>query len=165
MASWCNARLVVVGRPADVNRFRRIAADCASRAFREDMLVGESQSLFCERAKRVGRNLSEKRYVFQTSDDDGQEYFRDLSKLWPCLRFVYVYGWDGWNEYSYGSYLISGGRIHSYRVPIRRVEKAMVKHGVDDNPNDEWPYEPEIQAETELMDLAEAHWRKSTVTH
>jgi hypothetical protein len=36
----------------------------------------------------------------------------------------------------------------------------MAKHGVDDNPNDEWPYEPEINAETELMDLAEARWQK-----
>ena len=44
-------------------------------------------------------------------------------------------------------------------MPIRLVEKALVKHGVDDNPNDEWPYQPEIDAETELMDLAEDHWR------
>ncbi len=88
-----------------------------------------------------------------------------MSRLWPLLRFVYVYGWDGWNEFSYGSYLICRGRIRSYRVPIRRVEKATIKHGVDDNPNDEWPYEPEINAETELMDLAEAHWRKSPVGH
>jgi hypothetical protein len=74
---------------------------------------------------------------------------------------VYVYGWDGWNEYSYGSYLIWRGHIRSYRVPIRLVEKAMVNHGVDDSPNDEWPYQPEIDAEKELMDLAEAHWQKS----
>ncbi len=40
----------------------------------------------------------------------------------------------------------------------------MVKHGVDDNPNDEWPYEPEMDAEKELMDLAEAHWQKSLIT-
>jgi hypothetical protein len=32
---------------------------------------------------------------------------------------------------------------------------------VDDNPNDEWPYQPEIDAEMELMDFAEAHWKKS----
>jgi hypothetical protein len=149
--------LVVVGRPSDVTRFRRIVAVRASCVFREDMLAGEGQALFCEEAKRIGRNLREKRYVFQTSDDDGQEYFRDLSRLWPLLRFVYVYG--------YGSYLIFRGRIYSYRVPLRRVEKVMIKHGVDDNPNDEWPYEPEIDAETELVDLAEAHWQKSPVRH
>jgi hypothetical protein len=37
----------------------------------------------------------------------------------------------------------------------------MVKNGANDNPNDEWPYQPEIDADRELMDLAEAHWKKS----
>jgi len=177
MASWCNARLVVVGRPTDVTRFRHLAgvpvallgvtpltpsADArAARVFRGDMLVGEAQGLFCERATRIGKGLLKKIYVFQASDEDGQEHFRDLSRLWPTLRFVYVYGLDGWNEYSYGSHLICRGHIRSYRVPIRLVEKAMAKHGVDDNPNDEWPYQPEIDAEAELMDLAEAHWKES----
>jgi hypothetical protein len=71
MASWCNARLVVVGHPSDVTRFRRLAgapvarmggtrltpsADArASRVFRGDMLVGEAQGLFCERATRIAR--------------------------------------------------------------------------------------------------------------
>jgi hypothetical protein len=34
------------------------------------------------------------------------------------------------------------------------------QHAADDNPNGEWPYEPEIDAEKELMDLAETHWHK-----
>jgi hypothetical protein len=43
------------------------------------------------------------------------------------------------------------------------------KHGVDDNPNvddnpsDGWPYQPEIDAGMELMDLAEPPWRKSVL--
>jgi hypothetical protein len=178
MAEWCNARLVVAGRTSEVKRFRRLAsvpvaglrvmplsprADArASRLFRGDMLVGEAQGLFCERATPIGRGLLEKKYIFQVCacDEDGQQHFRNLSRLYPGLRFVYVYGWDGWNEYSYGSYLICRGHIRSYRVPVRVVEKALVKHGVDDNPNDEWPYQPEIDAETELMDLAEARWKK-----
>ena len=177
MAEWCNARLVVAGRTSEVKRFRRLAsvpvaglrvtplsprADArASRLFRGDMLVGEAQGLFCERATPIGRGLLEKKYIFQVRacDEDGQEHFRNLSRLYPGLRFVYVYGWDGWNEFSYGSHLIFRGHTHSYRVPIRLVEKALVRHGVDDNPNDEWPYQPEIDAEMELMDLAEDHWQ------
>jgi hypothetical protein len=67
------------------------------------MLVGEAQGLFCERATPIGRGLLEKKYIFQVCacDEDGQEHFRNLSRLYPGLRFVYVYGWDGWNEYSY----------------------------------------------------------------
>jgi hypothetical protein len=39
----------------------------------------------------------------------------------------------------------------------------MAKHGVEDNPDDEWPYDAEVDAEVELMDLAEAHWEKPTL--
>lgn len=39
----------------------------------------------------------------------------------------------------------------------------MAKHGVDDNPSDEWPDESEMDAEKELMDLAEAHWQESLI--
>jgi hypothetical protein len=127
MAEWCNARLVVAGRTSEVTRFKRLAGvpvagmrvrllsplarARASRIFRGDMLVGEAQGLFCERATPTGPGLSKKAYLFQACDDDGQEHFRDLSRLYPGLRFVYVYGWDGWNEHSYGSYLICRGHI------------------------------------------------------
>lgn len=122
------------------------------------MLVGEAQELFSERAAALGPDLSGKKYVFQGCSDEGVGHFQDLSRSYPSLRFVLVYGWD---DHSYGSHLIFRGRTRSYPVPDRLVEKVMAKHGVDDNPNDEWPYEQEIDAETELMDLAEAHWRKS----
>ncbi len=124
------------------------------------MVMGESQPMFSEQAIPIGPNLLGKKYIFQASTEDGQEHFRCVSQSYPNLRFVYVYGCDGWNEYSYGSYLICRGRIRGYRVPVRLVERSLVKHGVNDNPNNEWPYEPEIDAEIELMDLAEAHWKK-----
>ena len=161
MATWCNARLVVAGRTADVARLRRLAQARPSSVFRPDMLVGEAQELFSELATRLGPELLEKRYMFQGCSDEGIEHFQNLSRSCPCLRFVLVYGWD---NHSYGSHFICGGRAHSYPVSDRLVEKVMVKHGVDDNPNDEWPYEPEIDAEEELMDLAEAHWQKSLLT-
>ena len=67
------------------------------------------------------------------------------------------------DENSYGSYFISRGDVRGYRVPLRLLQKARVKHGVDNNSDEEWPYEPEMDAEVEVMDLAEAHWRKSLV--
>jgi hypothetical protein len=178
LAEWCNARLVVAGRTAEVTRFRRLAgvpvarlkvlplsalaAAKASRVFRGDMLVGEAQGLFSEQATPLGKDRLEKKYIFQVRacDEEGHQHFRNLSKFFPGVRFMYVYGWDGWNDDSYGSYLISRGQMRTYRVPLRLVEKVMVKHRVDDNPNDEWPFDPEIDAQAELMDLAEARWKK-----
>jgi hypothetical protein len=127
------------------------------------MLVGETQGMFSERGTPIRPDLLEKKYIFQvrSCDEEGHEHFRKVSRSYPNLRFVYVFGWDGWNEYSYGSYLICRGHVRSYRVSVRLVKKAMAKHGVDDNPNGEWPYQPEIDAETELMDLAETHWQRS----
>jgi hypothetical protein len=127
------------------------------------MLVGETQYIFSERATPIGQGMIAKKYIFQVRacDEEGHEHFRKVSRSYPDLRFVYVYGWDGWDANSYGSYLIYRGRVRSYHVPLRLIEKTMVKHGVDDNPNDEWPYQPEIDAEMELMDRAETHWRRS----
>jgi hypothetical protein len=179
VADWCNARLVVAGRSAEVERFRRIAGvpvarpDVGrsnwqanaqkSRVFRGDMMAS-GWPMFSERATQVRRDFSEKKYFFQACDEKGQEHFQNLSLSYPNLWFVYVYGWDGWNEYSYGSYLISRGHIRGYQVPVGLIEKALAKHRVDDNPNDEWPYQPEIDAEMELMDLAEAHWKKKLLS-
>ena len=69
MATWCNARLVIAGRTADVARFRRRAHARPSSVFRPDMLVGEAQNLFSERATRLGPDLLEKRYMFQGCSD------------------------------------------------------------------------------------------------
>src|ERR1035437_6787949 len=158
VASWCNARLVVVGRPIDVTRFRRLAHIRPSSVFRPDMLVGEAQELFSERAAPLGQDRSAKKYIFQERGEEGVAHFQNLSRSYPCLRFVLVYGWD---DHSYGSHYFSNGRSRSYPVSDLLVEKVMAKHGVDDNPNGEWPYEPEMDAEKELMDLAEAHWQES----
>jgi hypothetical protein len=158
MATWCNARLVVAGRPIDVACFRRLAHARPSSVFRPDMLVGEAQKLFSERATALGLDLVEKKYMFQGCSDEGVEHFQNVSRSCPCLRFVLVYGWD---NHSYGSHFMYRGRTRSYCVPDRLVEKVMAKHGVDDNPNDEWPYDAEADAEVELMDVAEAHWQTS----
>jgi hypothetical protein len=70
---------------------------------------------------------------------------------------VLVYGND---DHSYGSYFIARGRVRSYSASTRLVERIMAKHGVLDSPEGEWPYEPEIEAESELMSLSEVRWQK-----
>ena len=122
------------------------------------MLVGEAQELFSERAARLGQDRSAKRYIFQACGEEGVAHFQDLSRSYPRLRFLLVYGWD---DHSYGSHYISKRQTRSYRVSDLLVDKVMAKNGVNDNPNNEWPFEPEMDAEKELMDLAEAHWRES----
>ena len=172
---------MVVGPPSQVRRFGRLARipvvrpnrsgawnlrpaalTRPSAVFRGDMLVGESQGIFSERAAPVGRFLLQKKYFFQVraSDEEGHEYFRKLSGFHPSLRFLYVYGWDGWNEDSYGSHLICRGHIRSHRLPLGLIERSLMKFRVNDSPDDEWPRQREVDAETELMDSAEAHWRK-----
>ena len=158
MSTWCNARLRVSGFPADVSSFRRLARRRPGLVFRDDMLVGECQELFSERAEAFGVDLLQKTYVFQGRSDEGLEHFQDLSRTRPRLRFVLVYGWD---DHTYGSYLIINGRVRSYCVPDRLVEKVMARHGVTDDFDDEWPIDGELDAEAELMDLAGSHWDKS----
>ena len=174
MAERCNARLIVAGPGLAVERFRRTAnvglsthgsksrlkTARAWRIFRGDILVGEAQEIFSEKAARIGPDVFAKKYVFRASSDDGQEHFRLISQFYPDLSFVYIYGWDGWNEFSYGSYFIRRGAMRSYRVPVRLISRTLAKYGADDNPNDEWPYGPEIDAEHELMDLAETRRTK-----
>jgi hypothetical protein len=162
VATWCNARLVVIGRSIDVTRFRRLAHTRPSSVFQPDVLAGESQELFSERAASVGGDRLAKKYIFQECGEEGVAHFQNLSRSYPSLRFLLVYGWD---NHSYGSYYISKGRARSYLVSDLLVDKVMAKHGVDDNPNNEWPYEPEMDAERELMDLAEAHWQAALFRH
>src|ERR1039457_5218472 len=107
-------RVPTVLRPPGLSPLANVRA---SRVFKEDMVAGGYQELFCERATSIGLDLLEKKYIFQAWDGQGHEHFRKLSRLYPGLRFVYVYGWDGWNEHSYGSYLIRQGHIRRYRVP------------------------------------------------
>ena len=157
MANWCNARLIVAGRTADVVRFRRVARARPSVLFREDMLQGEAQELFSERATALGSGLLAKHYIFQIRSDDGLEHFLGISQSRPQLSFILVYGFD--NEY--GSHFIVRGRARSYLISDRVMERVMTKHGADDNPDNEWAFQPHIDAEVELMDLAEARWHNA----
>ncbi len=95
--------------------------------------------------------------MFQVRKDDGLDRFPSTSRSRPALRFVLVYGYD---DHSYGSYFIVRGRARSYSVSSRLVVKVMAKHGVVDTPDEEWPFESEINAESRLMDLAEARWEE-----
>ena len=122
------------------------------------MLYGEMQELFSERATLLGLDLAAKKYYFQGRYDEGVEHFQHLSLSHPMLRFVLVYAWD---DRSYGSHLISRGHVRSYPLSNRLIARIMAKHGADDNPDDEFPFPPEMAAEDELMDRAQAHWNVS----
>ena len=121
------------------------------------MLAGEAQQLISGRATAFGAGYSRKVYKFQIRSDDGLDHFRNISHSQPALRLVLAYGYD---DHSYGSYFIARGRARSYSAPSRLVENVMAKHGVGHNPDEEWPYDSEMDAETELMDLVEARWHK-----
>src|SRR5689334_16753645 len=87
VSNWCNARLIVAGSRTEVLRFSRQSRANPSSIFEADMLVGETQDLFSERAKPMAPNLMKKVYKFQVSNDDGCAHFRIVSKQHPALRF------------------------------------------------------------------------------
>ena len=139
MANWCNVRLVVAGRRADVFQFSRLARKRPSSLFQPDMLYGEGGDLFSEWAEVLASNCLKKVYKFQVPNGDGLEHFQGVSQQYPALCFVLVYA-DA-NSDEYGSYFISRGRATDYPLPERLRNAVMRKHGVTyDDDDEEWRF-------------------------
>jgi hypothetical protein len=161
MSNWCNVRLIVAGPRTAVLRFSRLAPlRRPSSIFEPDMLRGESAELSSSRVKRLKPNFLKKVYDFQVRHYSGIDHFRTVSRRYPVLRFVLVYGDPNANDY--GSYFISRGRARSHRISGPHVEAVIARHGYTgedggDSDTDFW------DVSFELMDLAEAHWKKSLV--
>ena len=155
MASWCNARLIVVGPRSVVLHFSRRARAKPSPIFTPDMLVGEAQELFSERIERWAARTYRKKYVFQVRSDDGRDHFQEISLKFTSPWFVLVFGDPDLNDY--GSYVIRQGRSRSYSVPDKLKIEVMARHGAEDITDDEddWRF---WDASWELMDLAQVHW-------
>ncbi len=156
MANWCNARLVVAGRRAEVVRFARLVRARPSAVFRSDMLVGEVDPLRPVRLETLAGGLARKTYLFQIRNDDGREYFSGLSSRFPTLHFVLTYFDPHAPPYA-GSFLIARGRSRAYQVSDELFEAVMDKHGYTDDADeeDDWRF---WEASFELMDRAQAHW-------
>jgi hypothetical protein len=88
MANWSNVRLLVAGRRFDVLCFSRLTRARPSAVFEPDMLEGEAQELFSERAGRLDTNVLSKVYKFQVHNGDGIQHFRRVSRQHPALCFV-----------------------------------------------------------------------------
>jgi hypothetical protein len=163
MANWCNVRLIVMGGRVDVLRFARVCRSRPSAIFEADMLQGEAQDLFSERAIGLGTNLLKKLYVFQVRGDDGFNHFRNISRQHPELRFVLVYGDPNCDDY--GSYFLADGRARSYKISDCQKECVMAKHcGTGQHaPNSDEADLHFCEACWELMDLAEAHWNANFI--
>jgi hypothetical protein len=160
MANWVNARLIVVGRRDDVQRFARVARERTSTLFSPDMASGEGDDLHAERMEALERGFAKKEYRFQIRNDDGRTHFGRVSKGHPELFFVLVY-FDP-NVPPSGSFFISRGRARSHVLPDRLMDAVMAKHGVVDNSDDDSDDDIRYwEASWELMDLAEAHWKKA----
>jgi hypothetical protein len=115
MADWCNARLVAIGRRADVARFSNFVQRNVSTVFRSDMLEGESSSLAWERMERIGKELFEKRYRFQTRYGLASWLFKPTSSKFPELHFIVVYSEPDPDKC--GSYLVFRGKARSFVFP------------------------------------------------
>ncbi len=125
------------------------------------MLEGEAQELFSERAEHFGADLLKKAYKFQVQDDDGLDHFRGVSRQYPTLGFVLVYADP--NSDDYGSYFISQEKFRRHRISDPQKIAVMNAHGVtgDGDDDDERRF---WDATWELMDIAEAHWRRRLLT-
>jgi hypothetical protein len=163
MANWSNVRLLIAGRRSDVLCFSRLALARPSAVFESDMLAGEAQELFSERAERLDTNRLSKVYKFQVRNGDGIQHFRRVSRQHPALCFVLTYGDPNFDDY--GSYFIFEGRVRKHNISNRRKAAVMASHGVTgkddvDDVDDDWRF---WEASRELMDLAEAHWQPSVL--
>jgi hypothetical protein len=154
MANWCNARLVVIGQRPAVLEFSRSARTRPSSFFRPDMLQGEGQDLFAERIENLDRRAAQKIYKFQIRNDDGRNYFRNLSKHHKELRFILVFSDPNCDDF--GSYLIDQGRCRKYSLPAKSKESVVAKHQFDYDSDDDSAY---WEASWELMDIAQYHWQ------
>ncbi len=176
MANWSNIRLVVVGPEKEVVRFcagakaslptRKSRLGVAARQlpsgpeplFRSDMIHGEGGSLFEEPLVRLSRARAQVQYVFQVPNDDGVDHFRKVSRSFPSLRFVLV--WGDPNGDSFGSAYLRSGRAAKYEMGSRRktaiYQKTMRRfkaHEDDEDGSWEW------DAFSEMMDAALRRWR------
>lgn len=188
MASWCNARLTVVGETSEVARFAHRARKKPPELgyvpdilvtdsevirlprpqgrptdiFIPDMWVGEGGDLWADRIKAIGDGLSQKKYHFQIRNNDGREHFRKVSLAYPSLHFVLADHWDPPDECR--SFLIHSGRTKAYVMPDELMSSILTKYGYDpdlesDNDDDyEENYWKEYEASFEMMDVAEAYW-------
>ena len=153
MANWINARLIATGPRDAVLAFAAAAHVQTKRVFRPDMLIGEAVPLRRDRVERVADGLYRKRYIFQVRNSTGEEHFTRVSKRYPRLSFVLVYGDP--NGDSYGSALIARGERQEYVISARQARAVWRKHRVTDEDDDDSRF---WEASWELMDLAEAHW-------
>jgi hypothetical protein len=155
MANWSNVRLIVAGPRADLLHFSHLAKTQPSSVFQPDMLEGESGELYACRARKIGPKALKKSYRFQMRNDDGHKHFRLISRQYPTLCFVLVYGDP--NCDCYGSYFISRGRARNHELPGRVKEAVMAKHGVTEeyDEDEDWRF---WFASWELLDVAEGYW-------
>jgi hypothetical protein len=180
VANWSNVRLIVVGPPRHVERFRKLARPYVADAkkpppwlrrgkrqvfdppdplFTPDMLHGEGGDLFEEPVRRIGRHRLRAEYKFQARNDDGVEHFSDVSLRFPDLRFLVV--WGDPNADSFGSAYVRNGAVTAYEVGDRRRGAIYNRHRReygrefpdDDDDLFEW------DAFSEMMDVAENRWR------
>jgi hypothetical protein len=165
VADWSDVRLVVLGKKADVTAFNRRAKARPLSVFDPNMLAGENTELWAERMQQLNEGLYGKRYIFQVRNDDGREYFTDLSRQFPSLRFVLTWDYSGDGEIA--SCLIQRGRSKLYVLTDRQIERVLVAHGYDLKGNatdevDQWLRF--IDARSELRDRAEKWWLKRLST-
>ena len=160
MANWCNARLIVFGARNDVLEFGKLVRTNPERFFSPDMIEGEGRDLLAERMVRIkdlGGDYAQKEYLFQIRNDDGEQHFTQLSKIFTRMLFVLIYG-----NYDAGSYLIESGKAKKYEIPQELLESTMEKHKIDENGDtigeDEFELVGYWEAQWELMDLAGKHW-------
>lgn len=125
------------------------------------MLVGEWQKLSHEGIQRVGDGLYRKRFYFQARNDDGQEYFTDLSLKFPSLCFVLTWDYSGDDEIG-GCRIQNGRRAKTHLLSRKYMDSVMRERGIDfeadwEDPEDDnwWTF---CEVRNELLDECEEWW-------
>jgi hypothetical protein len=171
MGNWSNVQLVVIGSPARVATFARLAGPSKGRIRRPKppvwepwMEFGESDALTADGLETRGRR-SRIRYRLQTKSPDLLDHFRGVSRQFPALHLILGWGDNPLEDIS--SDYLHAGRVRHYRVPLRTILEVQRKHiraYVGDAPLDESTEEAEfwadVEAEWELSGMAVARWER-----
>jgi hypothetical protein len=172
LANWCNIRLSVIGRPADVEPFRKAAGALEGRIrtkrssiFLEEMELGEGGDLTANGVRPFRRRFERAEYAFQGRNTDHLDHFQEISKRYPSLAFVVTYGDP--NGDSHGSHLVLKGRARTWEVRGRTrddiVRRAYRKYRCVDargrlDYDADYTDLADWDAYGEMMDLASVRW-------
>jgi hypothetical protein len=176
-----NLYLSVVGRRADVQRFRKAAGESPRHfnAKKSEMFrpyfqqgAGGSHTLTADGVEPFQKRFQRATYSLQSWAVDFANFIREVSKAFSQLAFVET--WSAEDDSMCGGYLAVNGRLRRWSIPERVRSRVITRHYialgyVDADGAPVWEMDDDLRiageaAELELMEMARVHWDFDVLT-